>query len=73
MPEMSGQALAEALKHTQPQMRTLYMSGYTNDTFAAPRLPDESLAFIAKPFDPVLLVRKVRELLDHEDITPIRA
>jgi PAS domain S-box-containing protein len=75
MPGMSGQALAEALKQTQPQMRTLYMSGYTNDTFAAPRLPDESLAFIAKPFDPELLVRRVRELLDHdhEDITPIRA
>ncbi len=64
MPEMSGRQLAEQLAATRPHVRTLYLSGYTDDTVARQSVHGAQKSFLQKPFSPETLARKVREVLD---------
>jgi two-component system cell cycle sensor histidine kinase/response regulator CckA len=64
MPNMSGRELAEQLSPQRSSMKVLYMSGYTDDAIVHHGVLDEGTAFIAKPFSPDALSRKVREVLD---------
>lgn len=60
MPGMSGPELAVRLACMRPDMKLLYISGYATD--ALPQY-DASTPFLAKPFSPDTLARKVREVL----------
>jgi two-component system, cell cycle sensor histidine kinase and response regulator CckA len=60
MPGMTGPELALRLACMRPDMKLLYISGYATD--AIPHY-DLSTPFLAKPFSPDTLVRKVREVL----------
>jgi PAS domain S-box-containing protein len=64
MPQMGGRQLAEALRERQPGLRVLYMSGYTDDTILRHGLAEATDEFLQKPFTPMALARKVREILD---------
>lgn len=64
MPQMSGRELSELMASLRPEMRILYMSGYTDDAIVHHRLLDEGLNFIQKPFDTATVARKVRGVLD---------
>ncbi len=64
MPGMNGRALAERLTTRLPQMKVLYVSGYTDDTIVRHGMLDAGMAFLQKPFTPLALARKVREMLD---------
>jgi two-component system, cell cycle sensor histidine kinase and response regulator CckA len=66
MPKMSGRELAERLTQARPGMRTLMMSGYSNDVVIRQGALQASVAFLQKPFSPIDLARKVREILDAE-------
>jgi CheY-like chemotaxis protein len=64
MPQMSGRELAEQLKTFRPQMKVLFMSGYTDDTVVRHGVLAAEVAFLPKPFSAGTLESKVREVLD---------
>jgi two-component system, cell cycle sensor histidine kinase and response regulator CckA len=64
MPQMSGHELAGRLVPARPEMRVLYMSGYTDRAILQQRILDSGLAYVQKPLVPERLARRVREVLD---------
>jgi len=64
MPRMSGPELMKRVASLRPQMRVLFMSGYTSDAFTGLGSPERGVPFLQKPFTPASLSRKVREVLD---------
>lgn len=64
MPEMGGRELAAVIRRERPEIRVLYLSGYTDDVLVRHGVETEVEAFLQKPFTPLMLSRKVREVLD---------
>lgn len=64
MPGMNGKVLADQLVKSQPQLKTLFMSGYTDDAMLQHGVQDLGIAFLQKPFSPMALAQKVRDVLD---------
>lgn len=64
MPGMSGTELAQHLRVIKPELKLLFISGYTDDVGIGSG--DASSAYLQKPFTPEALAKLVRELLDHQ-------
>jgi CheY-like chemotaxis protein len=64
MPGMSGKVLATQLAQTYPDLKTLFMSGYTDNAITHQGVLDPGIAFLQKPFGSMDLARKVRTILD---------
>jgi len=64
MPGLNGQELANRLRVHHPEMRVLYMSGYTDDTITHHGILEKGMNYIQKPFTIEGLLRKVRRVLD---------
>jgi two-component system, cell cycle sensor histidine kinase and response regulator CckA len=64
MPNMGGAALSQRLKLAQPEIKVLYMSGYTDDAVILQQLLVSGAAFLQKPFGPDALARKISEVLN---------
>ena len=64
MPLMGGKAMAELLKMTNPDIAILFTSGYSDDAITKYGVLEAGVEFLAKPYTPMTLARKVRELLD---------
>ena len=65
MPGMSGHDLAKHLTALHPNLRVLYMSGYTYNVMGDNGTLEEGLSFLQKPFTPQALAQRVREALDR--------
>ena len=63
MPGMNGQELASHLMPGHPDMRVLYVSGYTNDVITRQGILTEGTVFLSKPFTSEGLARKVHDVL----------
>jgi len=66
LPEMSGKQLADRLRELKPMLPVLYTSGYTENTVVHRGIVDEGVHFLAKPYLPADLLRKVREVIDGQ-------
>jgi signal transduction histidine kinase len=64
MPEISGPDMVRQLTSQRPNLRVLYISGYTDEAIVHHGIPESGTAFLQKPFLPDALARKVREILD---------
>ena len=65
MPEMNGRELAERLQSFHPELRCMFMSGYTANAIAHHGVLDEGVHFIQKPFSKKDLSKAVRKVLDE--------
>ena len=63
LPRMGGRQLAERLASMRPEMKVLFMSGYTDDAILQHGILDSGVAYLEKPLTPSSLTRKVREVL----------
>jgi len=66
MPKMKGPEVADRLRSMYPEMKVLYVSGYTADMIDQHGVLESGTHFIQKPFAPVDLLNRVRELLDSQ-------
>ena len=63
MPGMNGRALAESLVAARPELKVLYMSGYTDDIIAHSGVLESGIFLLTKPFTTLSLLRRVRAAL----------
>jgi len=68
MPQMTGPELVQRVSPLYPEMKVLYISGYTSDALHQRNLMEPGTAFLQKPFTPDALAQQVRAVLD----TPLR-
>jgi len=66
MPEMNGRDLAKNLLSLHPNIKRLFMSGYTADIIAHHGVIEDGVHFIQKPFPVQSLASKLRELFDGD-------
>ena len=64
MPGMSGRELVDCMRSLRPEMKVLYISGYTSDDIVRRGVLEQGTAFLQKPFTASVLTHKVREVLD---------
>ncbi len=63
---MNGKQLADRMVETRPEMKVLYISGYADGSLFSKERSKARMHLLEKPFSPLVLVQKVRELLDGE-------
>ena len=64
MPQLGGRQLAERLLALHPDLKVLFLSGYTDDAVVRHGILEAEVNFLQKPFSLVALAHKVREALD---------
>lgn len=64
MPKMGGRELYDRIREQRPAIKILFMSGYTDDAIVHHGVLDSGTAFLQKPFSPISLARKVKEVLE---------
>jgi two-component system cell cycle sensor histidine kinase/response regulator CckA len=65
MPKLNGRKLAERLRRIRPELRVIFMSGYTENAIVHHGVLDPGIDFLPKPVASQVLLTKVREVLDR--------
>lgn len=65
LPQLSGREIAQRMAPRRPEMKVLFVSGYTETAIVHHGALDAGLNYLAKPYSPETLARKVREVLDQ--------
>jgi DNA-binding response OmpR family regulator len=69
MPRMNGRQLVERLKPRWPDLKVLFMSGYTDDAIVHHGVLEEGVDFLQKPITPDALLKRVHEVLDRAPLS----
>ena len=64
MPKKNGKLACDEMRIMRPDLKVLFVSGYTKDIFAEGNVFDDNSVFIQKPVPPDVLLARVREILD---------
>ena len=72
MPQMNGREVAEHLMPQHPDMKVLFMSGYTEDAILRKGVVTEAVDFLQKPFTPTALAYKIRQVLGTRQESLVR-
>jgi DNA-binding response OmpR family regulator len=67
MPGKNGKEVYDEIRSRRPDIKTLFMSGYTANVIYKKGMLESGTEFITKPFSPNIFLRKVREVLDNKD------
>lgn len=70
MPKMNGREAYEEIKKTAPDVKALFMSGYSADIINRKGIVENGLEFMSKPVPPYALLRRIRHILDSERRQP---
>ena len=65
MPKMNGKAAWTEIKALSSHVKAIFLSGYAEDIFTKDGIPDTEASFIQKPSPPLVLAKRVREVLDE--------
>jgi two-component system, cell cycle sensor histidine kinase and response regulator CckA len=68
MPKMDGPGLVREVRETHPDMKVIFISGYTEDSFRQRLDSDSNIHFLPKPFSLKQLATKVKEVIDGETV-----
>jgi len=66
MPEMHGPVMAREILGLRPDVKVLFVSGYSDNDISDQGVIDPGIDMLQKPFTKMVLIRKVREILDGE-------
>jgi two-component system cell cycle sensor histidine kinase/response regulator CckA len=64
MPGMNGVELAQRLRSLDPQLKVVFVSGYADSIILRGGAAADSVNFVQKPYRPVILASKIREVLE---------
>jgi two-component system cell cycle sensor histidine kinase/response regulator CckA len=70
MPKMDGPGLVREVRETHPEMKVIFISGYTEDSFREHLGADSNIHFLPKPFSLKQLATKVKEVISGELVSP---
>ncbi|MDQ6622433.1 MAG: response regulator, partial [Verrucomicrobiota bacterium] len=73
MPQMNGPELAAQLSASRPEMKVLYVSGYSDNDIGDHGVLGGHIELLQKPFTPQVLARKVRDVIEERAAAPTRA
>jgi CheY-like chemotaxis protein len=65
MPGMNGKELADRLRLSRPDIKVLFVSGYTAEVISRQGILEGGVSLISKPFSPRELLNKIRQTLDN--------
>jgi two-component system cell cycle sensor histidine kinase/response regulator CckA len=68
MPKMDGPHLVREVRETHPELKVIFISGYTEDSFRQRLDSDSNIHFLSKPFSLKQLATKVKEVIDGETV-----
>ena len=66
MPGISGKELAEKIKKERPEIKVIFMSGYTENIMSKHGVFKQGVNYISKPIIPGALAQKIRKVLDED-------
>ncbi len=64
MPKLNGKNAWHQIKALRPDIKAIFISGYPEKVFTKDTITDDKVAFVQKPYSPLILLRKIREVLD---------